>query len=79
MALTAAARVTAIKEAIDAKLAGGAVKAINLPDGRSLQHMTLDELQKALEFWEGRALEEAAADTSPRVIRFQSVRLGGTP
>ena len=79
MALTAAQRVTAIKEAIDAKLSGGAVKAISFPDGKSLQNMTLAELQESLVFWETRAAEDADAVQSPRSLRISSIKLGGTP
>jgi hypothetical protein len=79
MALTAAQRVEALKEAIDAKISGGAVKALTFPDGKSLQNMTLEELEKSLVFWEGRAAEDAAAAASPRGLRINSIRLGGTP
>jgi len=77
--LTAAERVEQIKLAIDAKLSGGAIKLIGFPDGRNLSHMTLQELQDALLFWEARALEDTDSARSPRMIRTQSIELGGTP
>ena len=79
MALTASQRVEAIKLAIDAKLTGGAIKAINFPDGKSLQHMTLAELQESLTFWENRAAEDADAVQSPRSLRISPIKLGSTP
>ncbi len=79
MSLSASARVEQIKLAIDAKLTGGAVKAISFPDGKSLQNMTLAELQEALIYWEGRAAEDADEVQSPRGLRISPIKLGSTP
>jgi hypothetical protein len=59
MALTAAARATAILEAIDAKIAGGAVKSLSFPDGRNIVDMTLEELRKEYAYWKSVANSEA--------------------
>lgn len=79
MSLSAADRVEQIKLAIDAKLSGGAIKSIAYPDGRNLAHMTLQELQEALRFWEERALEDTDSTRAARMIRIQQIKLGGTP
>jgi hypothetical protein len=79
MPMTAAERVTAIKEAIDVKLTGGAVRAITFPDGKNLQHMTLAELHEALKFWEAEAYTEEHPEAGQRTLRFSKIRLGETP